>query len=260
MVVLTVLVLSAAGPTLAMPGLSAVNITRSEAGLHSEVLAQELLRRGLRVTTSRDIETLLGAERQKQLLGCDAQSCMTELANALGADAIVQGDIGKVDAQWSVTVRIIGTPSGRTLAAFSGQAKENIAALLDHAAFVLTEQLSTALRLDLAPVPEASNRVSRWWAVAPAAIAVGGGVVGAVFTMQAQASLTTLKAATFREDAQLAATQGAGQQTIAWAGFGVAAAGVVGTAAVLIFGGERVAPVVAVDSHGASLGLVGVIP
>ncbi len=263
MVLWSLLLLGAvSAPTLAMPGLNAVNLSTNEAALHSEVLAQELLRRGLAVTTSRDIQLLLGAERQKQLMGCGAQSCIAELADALGAGALVQGDIGKVDAQWSVTVRIISSRDGHTLAAFSGQAKENVAALLDHAATVLAQGLSDSMHLGLTPVAEASapRPVSRWWAVAPAAVAVGGGVVGALFLSQAQASLSTLKGATFREDAQLAASQGTTQQTVGWVGVGVAAAGLVGTAMVLILGGEHVAPVVAMDSHGASLGVVGVIP
>lgn len=246
-----------------MPGLNGVNISASETALHGEVLAQQLMRRGLRVATSRDIQTLLGVERQKQLMGCGEQSCVAELAGSLGAEGIVQGDVGKVDERWSVTVRIIAARDGHTLAAFAGQSKSDVAALLDHAAGVLTQKLSDALHLDLVPVAEESalGPVSRWWALAPAAVAVGGGVVGALFTMQAQGSLKTLNAANFQEQALTAKEAGQSQQTIAWVGFGVAAAGVLGTAAVLIFGGERaVAPTVAMDAHGATFGVAGVLP
>jgi hypothetical protein len=265
MLLLSLLLLSATpAPRLAMPGLTPVNISPAEAGLHSEVLAQELMRRGLEITTSRDIQTLLGVERQRQLMGCDAQSCIAELADALGAAALVQGDVGRVDARWSVTIRIISSRDGATLAAFSGQTLENVAALLDHAAGVLAQTLSDKLHLGLVPVAEASaaKPVSRWWALVPGVVAVGGGVMGAAFTSQAAASRDALRAATFREDAQLAMSQGVSQQNLAWVGFGVAAAGVVGAAAILVFGGEpKVAPVLALDARGGGLvGVTGVWP
>lgn len=262
MLLLSLLALGATtAPTLAMPGLNAVNITDNEAALHSEVLAQELLRRGVQVTTARDISTMLGAERQKQLMGCGEQSCIAELANALGADGLIQGDVGKVDAQWSLTVRILSSQTGKTLAAFSGQSKENIAALLDHAARLLAQQLSDALHLGLVPVPEASaaKPVSRWWAVLPAAVAVGGGVVGALFTSQAQHSLADLRAARYREDAIVLRDAGQQQQTVAWVGFGVGLAGAIGAVTILMVGGE-VTPTIAMDSRGATVGIAGVLP
>jgi hypothetical protein len=261
MLLSSLLVLGAATPTLALPGLNAVNISPSEAALHSEVLAQELLRRGLKVTAARDIQALLGAARQQQLMGCNEQSCIAELADALGAQVLVLGDVGKVDAQWSVALRFISSSDGKTLAAFSGQTKENVAALLDHAAGALAQQLSDKLGLALKPVPEAKDRVSRWWALAPAAVAVGGGVVGAVFTLQANASLATLKSAQFQEDALVAKNAGVQQQTVAWVGFGVAAAGAVGTAVLLLVGGDaQVAPVAMFGPAGGSVGVVGVLP
>jgi hypothetical protein len=257
----SLLVLSAANaPTLAMPGLNAVNISPNEAGLHAEVLAQALMKRGVQVTTARDVQTLLGVERQRQLMGCGEQSCIAELANALGADGLVLGDIGKVDGQWSVTVRIIASRDGKTLAAFARQSKENVAALLDQAAVVLVQGLNTTLHLDLRTEASPTNGFSRWWALAPGALAVGGGVVGAVFTAQAQTSLKDLKAAQFQGPALDAKNAGTQQQTIAWVGFSVAIAGVVGAATVLVLGGEPVTPVVAMDSHGASIGVAGVLP
>ncbi|MFZ5438378.1 MAG: hypothetical protein ACOZQL_00150 [Myxococcota bacterium] len=258
MVLLSLLVVAASSPTFALPGLNAVNISPSEVALHSEVLAQALMRRGLKVTTSRDIQTLLGVERQRQLAGCSEQSCVAELADALGAKGLVVGDVGKVDDGWSVTVRIIESDTGKTLAAFSGQAKANVAGVLERAAAQLAVQAGQALHFDVTPEPKGG--VSRWWALAPAAVAVGGGVMGAVFTTQEQSSLATLRAAQYREDALVARDDGARQQTLAWVGFGVAAAGVVGAVTLLLVGDDAPTPVVMWDPHGASFGVAGVLP
>src|SRR5947207_17625 len=57
-------------------------------GAITEAVTTEVSARGFfNVLSSKDVETLLGVERQKQMLGCadDASSCLSELAGALGA-------------------------------------------------------------------------------------------------------------------------------------------------------------------------------
>ncbi len=86
----------AAAPSLAMPGLNAVNVSRNEAELYGELLAQRLRSGGTTVLTARDLGVVLGVERQKQLLGCEESSCVAELAGALGTDGVIIGDVGKL--------------------------------------------------------------------------------------------------------------------------------------------------------------------
>src|SRR5262249_27218753 len=56
-------------------------------------IAHELGLRGVHdLVTSADVGTLLGAERQRQLMGCEeAATCYTELSGALGARFIMTG-------------------------------------------------------------------------------------------------------------------------------------------------------------------------
>ena len=47
------------------------------------------------VTSSKDVQAIVGLDRQKQLLGCGTQSCSAELAGALSVDAPLFGSVAK---------------------------------------------------------------------------------------------------------------------------------------------------------------------
>src|SRR5262245_45592158 len=85
---------------IASPGLSGVKVGDKEAVFFSEHLAQQLAAAGAKVTSDREISAVLGLERKRQLMGCPegATQCMTELAGALGVDALVIGDIAKLQS------------------------------------------------------------------------------------------------------------------------------------------------------------------
>src|SRR5437763_8898933 len=99
-------VLAAASPgaplRLAAPTFSTVNVSREAAAFYTDHFAQQLASSNLRVVTSSEIATMLGIEQQKQLLGCaeGADACNAELANALGVDAVVKGNIGHFGTTW----------------------------------------------------------------------------------------------------------------------------------------------------------------
>src|SRR3954463_10026478 len=81
---------------LAAPQLSVLNMDARAGTFFNEHVADELTAQGFRVTTAKEIEELVGLERRRQLVGCDESSaCLSELANALGVDAIVTGEIGR---------------------------------------------------------------------------------------------------------------------------------------------------------------------
>lgn len=64
----------------------------------AESVTTEISRRGYyQVISAGDVQTLLGVERQKELLGCseEAKSCLTELAGALGAQFVLSGSLSR---------------------------------------------------------------------------------------------------------------------------------------------------------------------
>lgn len=261
--------LAAAPLKLAFPGLNAVNLSKEEAALYAEVVAQKLTARHLEVLTARDLEAVMGLERQKQLLGCsESGGCLLELVGALGVDGIVVGDVGRLSEGFVVNVKVLSTQTARPLALYNGRATtaEQARRLLEQASWEVAHQLAAALkRPEFEPSdarPELSEGADpRWWAAVPAAVAVGGGAMLAVFASQmgTQASLldqsTSLAAATQARDAGKQAQVGV---VISGAACGVGAAI---TAALLIaLSPKAVTPTVFITPTGASVGLAGVLP
>lgn len=83
-----------------------------------ELLTTEIAARGyLEPISSAEISTLLGVERQKQLLGCgdEATSCTAEIASALGAPYLMSGSITKLSGIFQLNLQVIDTTKSRTI-------------------------------------------------------------------------------------------------------------------------------------------------
>lgn len=134
---------------LALPGFTFVRVDSDLAGFFSEHFAQKLTFERVKVTTAADISTLLGFERQKELLGCseNAQSCIAELANALGVDGLVVGSIGKFGDNFQLNIKTLSSTDGRLLCAYSTNVKgeQEVLGALDKAATSFAAQLKKQL-------------------------------------------------------------------------------------------------------------------
>lgn len=194
---LLVAVSASAAPTLASPDFTTLNVSTEVARFCNEHLAQQLAARGVQVTTARQISAALGLERQRQLFGCDdaANSCMAELASALGVEGMLLGDIGKLGTKFQVNLRLTRSSSGRVFATFSRSVSREddlLAALTDAAAELTPKIFAEFLPGAPAPVtavtaPELSTRV-RTWPLVPTFLAGGLAVASAVtFSLSAAA-------------------------------------------------------------------------
>jgi hypothetical protein len=96
-----------------MPIKGGIGIEPQLAELVTDALVAELTDRGLTIITSKDVETALGFERQKQMLGCGQESCLAEIAGALGADRVVFGDIAQVRELTVFSVQLFNTKNGQ---------------------------------------------------------------------------------------------------------------------------------------------------
>jgi TolB-like protein len=111
------------GPKLAAPELRTVGLSTETRSFLSEHLAQRLALNGLKVISANEIATLLGLERQRQVLGCqENSSCLTEMANALGVDGVVTGSVGKFEDTFQVNLKVISAVDASALAIYSAQA------------------------------------------------------------------------------------------------------------------------------------------
>ncbi len=143
----------------------------SRAEFFSDYFADQLNAIGaVRVVTQSEMAAMLGAERQRQLLGCSAEgsSCLAELAGALDVAGIVLGSVAKVGDELAVQVKIVGSDS-RLLGLYSARVKTEPEVLdfLSGAASNLSEKLA----------PTAKAKSSKAWlvpAIAGGALLVAG--------------------------------------------------------------------------------------
>ena len=147
---------------------------------------------GIDVATSREISSLLGLEREKELLGCqdNTGSCIAELANALGADGVLLADFARLEDVIRIDLKVISAIDGHTLANYSDQVKsENAAAdSISVGAKKMAQQLRGALgrpaplAVEAVAPPAPPSAMRFWWApVAGGAVAAG---VGTIFYLQ----------------------------------------------------------------------------
>jgi hypothetical protein len=238
---------------LAINAISVVNLPQSFSGFYAEHAAQELSSWGLRVVTSREIQSLLGFERQKQLMGCsdESSSCIAELANALGVDGLVLGDIARFGNVYQMNMKVIAAASAKVLASYSERvAKEE--ALLDaysRAAAKLAQEVNAGM--GRAPPVRSANpavvstnyerpsmtvKPYRKYSWVPASAAVASGIAGALLFSSARrdhATLTNSQNLTIAQANSLRA-RGSRSQTWASVALGVSAAAL-GTAATMFF-------------------------
>ncbi|MBL8914621.1 MAG: hypothetical protein JNM17_28210 [Archangium sp.] len=81
----------------------------------TEQLLVELTQREVAVLGESDIQGILGAERQRQLLGCSEGACMTEITNALGARHVVLGAVSRSGSSWRVDLKLLDTVAANVL-------------------------------------------------------------------------------------------------------------------------------------------------
>ena len=252
----------AAAPSLAMPGLNAVNVGRGEADLYGDLLAQRLARGGVKILSARDLSSVLGLERQKHLLGCSDSSCVAELAGALGTDGLLVGDIGKLETTWALNVKVLSS-KGEVLAQHNARVPnaDQMPDALDRAGVELLTQLAESMHHpELLPRPLAPSPLR---ALAPVPLAIGGAALlaGAACLAVTFVKYDALQQAPTVHLADVYRDQGKIWQPIGLTLAGLGAAGLLTGVLFLLAGAPpQVAPTVSVFSGGASFGVTGVMP
>jgi TolB-like protein len=184
----------------------------------SELVSTELGRSGrFDVISQSDVATMLGRERQRQLLGCatDGADCLAELSAAFGSKWLVTGSLARLGKKLRLDLKVINTETSSTPYR-DGRTFKNQEDLFEGAAAMVRELVA---REDLwgVPAPEvkaappaavtapeaqpvavASTASAPGTAGAPAlswvVVGVGGAafLVGAVFAALATSDFVTL--------------------------------------------------------------------
>ncbi len=96
------------------------------ADLYADSLVAELRKRKwLKVSSPRDAAAALGADRERKLLGCTEESCMEEVAGALGADRLVSGTVGRVEKSLLINLTLLDARKGVAVATVSERLKSS---------------------------------------------------------------------------------------------------------------------------------------
>jgi hypothetical protein len=264
---LALLALTASPPQglkVAFPGLTGAGTPAQKLAYFTDHLDQQMTFAGADTITSREIAALLGIERQRQLLGCadESSSCLAELAGALAADAMLQGDITVLGGEIAINLKLLKPTDGSTLSAWSDRVSTDAAAAdsLAQGARVLVSQAAQAL--GRAVTPKAVTRVSplRRWSVLPLVLGVAACATGAGLLVKARLDFDALAPAMPIPSSRGAALAAEGErfQLIGWiatgAGLALAATG----AAMFVLGRDQtISTAVAPVPGGASMSLWG---
>jgi hypothetical protein len=90
----------------------------------SPVLVSELSRReGMSVISQSDVRALLEHEAGRQLAGCSDTSCMTDIAGSLGAELLCSSSIGRVGAEYVVSIALIRVDGAKVARRSTGRAR-----------------------------------------------------------------------------------------------------------------------------------------
>ncbi len=107
----------------------------AKAELISEIaLTEAASMPGFDVIGKSDINSLIGFEKQKQVMGCsDDSACLAEVGGALGVDFIMVGSLGKIGNMYRIDLKLVETRKarvrGRYGASVEGQEEKLVMAI-----------------------------------------------------------------------------------------------------------------------------------
>ena len=115
---------AASSYSIAAPGLTLSNVDDRAGTAYLNFFTHQLeTRASVNVVTTGEIATILGMERQRQLLGCtdsDSASCIAEMAGALNVDAMISGSLAQTESKgWVLALKLVDARTAESLASYS---------------------------------------------------------------------------------------------------------------------------------------------
>src|SRR5258706_7585909 len=106
-------------PKIAVLGVRAeAGISQGTANLLSDIISTDVMHTNqYDVLTAADVATLIGVERQRQMMGCNQNdNCFVELGQALGTDLILDASVGTVGNLRVLAMRLYDSKKSRAVA------------------------------------------------------------------------------------------------------------------------------------------------
>lgn len=235
------------------------NVEASTASAFTETITAEVGARGhFQALSSKDVRTLLGVERQRQLVGCGDSNCFVELAGALGSRYVMTGSLAQLGESFQLNLQVLDTQTSQPL----GRASQ-VAPSLPELRALIPFAVADATHTEPPRMPSKVVPVTMI-AVGGAAI-VAGAIVGGL-ALSGQATLQAQLGRSANEGQPLDAPLSAYQQQATTIGTEktVALAAMISGAAIALVGvvlfPRGPAPGVAVVPSDRGVALVGVFP
>jgi hypothetical protein len=256
---------------IAAPGLTGVGIPETAAAFYTEHLAQQLSFAGARVVTQKELQALLGLNRQQQLVGCTEgdSGCVLELSKVMAVDLLLLGDVARLeDDRFQVSLKLLSAKGAAMVAAHSARVDGQEALLdeLSSAARRMAPEAAAKLgrRLDPSLGQEARRGTVRAWSWLPTSVGAASAVFGAfAYNRAAQRhdALTGTQGLSPQRAAELR-DSGKAWQTVSRVGLGLGAAGLLTGATMYLLGGSSapVTPVATMGNKHFTVGITGVLP
>ncbi len=96
---------------LPLEGGEGVNASTAKS-LTQAVLGEARKQSGIAVMSPDELGSILSLERQKALLGCSEDSCVAEVAQALGVDRVLVGSVSKLGQSWLLHLKLLNANNG----------------------------------------------------------------------------------------------------------------------------------------------------
>jgi TolB-like protein len=147
------------------------------AGALTETVTAEVAGRGFfAVIGAKEVETLLGVERQRELLGgssaCkDQGGCLSQIGNALGARFVMSGTVAKLGTAYQLNLQVLDSEKGQTFGRSTRLAKDLVTARAQ-IPYAVAEACQT-------PLPPPPSRIVPYSLIAGGiAVLAGGALAG----------------------------------------------------------------------------------
>ena len=141
-------------PRLVVNDLIPLRVTAEEAQAITDSVVTYLAARGLfEVLGSRDMQTILGAERQRQLMGAceDSLACGVDLSKLVAARFVLSGQLARVGSAYQLTLQLVDTERVQT-ASRSSKLAGSLEAIRDLVPYAASEATGS-------PLPPPPSRV-----------------------------------------------------------------------------------------------------
>ena len=160
---------------LLVQDLVAQGATPAEAAALTDAVVESLSRRGLfEVISTREVQAILGAERQRQILGVcaqDPQACASGLGEATGVRFVLSGALSRLGDSYQLSLQLLDTVKGQPVAR-SARIAPNLDVLQAQVPYAAAEATGS-------PLPPPASRVGQLALLtAGGAAFIAGGFIG----------------------------------------------------------------------------------